>query len=93
MLRSCSAGSPRSPRVLELAGIGGDEFGRPVRSYLNGRLTHQVLPMLRSEETWQHPLVAGAFDADLRNRLLAAVDRLPGFRRRGGADADRRGAR
>jgi hypothetical protein len=68
-----------SPRVLELAGIGGSEFGRPVRSYLNGRLTHQVLPMLRSEQTWQHPLVAGAFDADLRNRLLAAVDRLPGF--------------
>ena len=68
-----------SPAVRELAGIGGTPAGRPVRGYLNGRLTHQILPMLRSEEIWQHPLVAGAFDAELRRRLLDAADQLPRY--------------
>jgi thiamine kinase-like enzyme len=35
--------------------------------------------MLCSEEIWQHPLVAPAFDADLRRRLLDAADQLPRY--------------
>ena len=38
--------------------------------------------MLRDEGIWQHPLVAGAFDDELRARLLAAADRRRGVRRR-----------
>lgn len=68
-----------SPAVRELASVGGNPDGRPVRGYLDGRLAHQILPMLRGEEIWQHPLVATAFDADLRHRLLVAADRLPGY--------------
>jgi len=68
-----------SPAVRELAGIGGNPDGRPVRGYLQGRLFLQILPMLRSEEIWQHPLVAPAFDADLRRRLLDAADQLPRY--------------
>src|SRR5664279_4463648 len=68
-----------SPAVRELAGIGGNPDGRPVRGYLQGRLTHQILPMLRSEAIWQHPLVAPAFDAELRRRLLDAADQLPRY--------------
>lgn len=62
------------PGVRALARIGSREWD--VRSYVDGRLGHQVLPILGDEGIWHHPLVAGAF-ADLRPRLLAAVDRLP----------------
>ena len=50
-----------------------------VRRYGHGRLEHQVLPALRSEGLWDHPLVAPAFDSALRDRLLAAADALPGY--------------
>lgn len=63
-----------SERVRERAGVG--RFPWSVRDYLEGRLTHQVLPMLRSEEIWQHPLVAGAFDDELRGRMRRAADRV-----------------
>jgi hypothetical protein len=62
------------PGVRALARIGSAEWD--VRSYVDGRLGHQVLPILGDEGVWQHPLVAGPF-ADLRARLLAAVDALP----------------
>ncbi|TQK71503.1 MULTISPECIES: phosphotransferase [unclassified Nocardioides] len=62
------------PGVRALARIGSREWD--VRSYVDGRLGHQVLPILGDEGVWRHPLVAGAF-ADLRPRLLAAVDALP----------------
>lgn len=62
------------PGIRAMARIGSDEWD--VRSYVDGRLGHQVLPVLGDEGIWHHPLVAGAF-ADLRPRLLAAVDRLP----------------
>jgi len=62
-----------SPTVAELADVGHD--GWTVADYLHGRLTHQVVPMLRDPDVWHHPLVAGAFDAELRDRLLAAADR------------------
>ena len=47
------------------------------RAYAGGRLAHQVLPALRSDEVWAHPLVAAAFDDALRVRLLAAADGVP----------------
>ena len=62
-----------SPRVAERAGVGGHSFH--VRDYVNGRLRMQVLPMLRDDGIWHHPLVTGAFDAALRKRLLDAADR------------------
>ncbi len=64
-----------SPRVLELAGVGGHDFH--VRDYLHGRLEIQVLPMLHDPRIWAHPLVAESFDADLRRRLLATAERAP----------------
>jgi hypothetical protein len=68
-----------SPAVQELASIGERERSWPVRSYVEGRLGVQVVPMLRAEELWHHPLIAAAFDPDLRARLLAAADRLPEY--------------
>jgi len=68
-----------SPAVRDVAAIGGTPDARPVRGYLEGRLSHQILPMLRADEVWQHPLVASAFDPELRRRLLAAADRLPQY--------------
>ncbi|MCW2846963.1 MAG: hypothetical protein JWR90_937 [Marmoricola sp.] len=62
-----------SPRTVELAGVG--EFDFALTDYLEGRLRHQVLPMLADQGLWSHPLVAPAFDPGLRERLLAAADR------------------
>ncbi|MGZ4611232.1 MAG: hypothetical protein ACXV2H_13320, partial [Actinomycetes bacterium] len=64
-----------SPTVRPLAALGKDDV---VRSYAHGRLTHQVLPALRDESLWAHPLVAQSF-AGLRARTMAAVDALPGL--------------
>jgi hypothetical protein len=60
-----------SPGVAELADVGRD--GWTVADYLHGRLTHQVIPMLRDPDVWRHPLM-GPFDAGLRDDLLAAAD-------------------
>lgn len=62
-----------SPRVRERADVG--QFEWTVRDYLHGRLTHQVIPLVRDAEVWQHPLTARAFDDTLRSRLQAAADR------------------
>jgi hypothetical protein len=62
-----------SPRVAELAGVGEHDWS--VHSYLHGRLLNQVLPMLADPGIWQHPLVAGAFDDELRGRLDKAAAR------------------
>ncbi|MBM0123151.1 phosphotransferase [Pimelobacter simplex] len=62
------------PGIRALALGSGQEWD--VRSYVDGRLGHQVLPILADDGVWQHPLVAGAF-TDLRPRMLAAVDELP----------------
>jgi hypothetical protein len=62
-----------SARTAQLAQISGHP--RVIRDYFDGRLSMAVLPMLRADELWQHPLVAGAFDAALRDRLLLAADR------------------
>ncbi len=46
-----------------------------IGTYHEGRLSMQVLPALREEEVWRHPLVTGAFEDGLRARLLEAADR------------------
>lgn len=61
-----------SPRVAPLAAL--DDSGWHVGLYTNGRLRLQVLPMLREDGLWRHPLIAGAFDRTLRERLLRAAD-------------------
>jgi hypothetical protein len=43
-----------------------------LNTYVTGRLEVQVVPILMSDEVWQHPLCA-AFDDDLRARLRAAA--------------------
>jgi hypothetical protein len=62
-----------SAQVMELL----DSVGHTmtIRTYHDGRLSMQVLPTVRDEGVWQHPLVAGAFDEVLHARLLAAADR------------------
>ncbi len=64
-----------SPRIAALGDVG--RFGWNVGTYLAGRLGGQVLPMLRDERLWQHPLVVAAFEPALRTRLLAAADSAP----------------
>lgn len=64
-----------SPAVRPFANISGHAWD--LREYLHGRLVNQVLPVLRSDEVWHHPVIAPAFDAELRGRLLAAADRAP----------------
>ncbi len=64
-----------SPRVAPLAGVG--EKAITMRDYASGRLYNQVLPMLRDDGIWQHPLVAATFGDDLRVRMRAAADRVP----------------
>ena len=63
-----------SPTVAPLANVG--DFEWSVRTYAFGRLGLQVLPVLRSDDVWQHPAIAAAFDTDLRDRLRAAADRV-----------------
>jgi hypothetical protein len=65
-----------SATVRPLRPLGGSAV---VRGYGHGRLEYQVLPMLRDDRLWSHPVVAPAFGSDLRDRLLQAADALPGF--------------
>ena len=65
-----------SPSVAPLQAVGNRDV---VRRYADGRVAHQVLPALRSNELWAHPLVAGAFSAELRARLLEAAQSLTGL--------------
>jgi hypothetical protein len=68
-----------SPSVRELASIGEQARSWPVRSYVDGRLSVQILPMVRGDEIWRHPLVAASFDPELRERMRAAADRVPTY--------------
>lgn len=61
-----------SPSVAGLARIA--SHPGTVRDYLDGRLRYMVLPALHNDATWEHPLVSGAFDDDLRRRLLTLAD-------------------
>ena len=63
-----------SPAVAPLAVVGGLEWD--VGMYLHGRVALQVVPMLHDDGLWQNPLVAAAFEPDLRARLRRAADRI-----------------
>ena len=52
---------------------------RTVREYANSRVAIQIVPALRGDELWAHPLVAEHFGPELRGRLLQLVDALPGL--------------
>ena len=60
---------------VNAAAVTREDPGR-VRAYAEGRVAHQVLPLLHSD-VWSHPLVAPAFGAPLRARVLTAADALP----------------
>jgi hypothetical protein len=64
-----------SASVRDLAGVGHFEWS--IHNYLSGRLDIQVLPLLHDPGVWEHPLIARAFDDELRARLLHAADRAP----------------
>lgn len=66
-----------SPDVRPLARVGDVDGKRTVRAYAEGRVAVQIVPALRSDELWNHPLVAGTFDDQLRMDLLGAADALP----------------
>lgn len=65
-----------SPEVAPLADVGGHPF--TVRDYFEGRFTYQVLPMLRADDLWRHPLLA-PFGDGLREQMLAAAERMPAY--------------
>ncbi len=50
-----------------------------MQTYFEGRLCVQVIPAVRDDGLWQHPLVAEAFDDDLHRRLLDAADRAGAY--------------
>ena len=60
--------------VGRAAGRALDDSGWHVGQYAIGRLRLHVLPMLRDDGLWRHPLIAEAFDRELRDRLLRAAD-------------------
>lgn len=57
-----------SPRVgaCEVRGTSRQE----VRAYFEGRIVHQVMPVLDTDGVWAAPLLSGAFDGALRERML-----------------------
>jgi hypothetical protein len=61
-----------SPAVAPLASLRDVEWNLGI--YESGRLRVQVVPMLMSDEIWQHPLCS-AFDPELRDRMRAAAAR------------------
>ncbi|WP_322938569.1 phosphotransferase [Nocardioides bizhenqiangii] len=61
-----------TPGIRALVDLGGHAVG--VRSYVDGRLAHQVLPVLREESVWDHPLAAPF--GPLRERVRAAADQV-----------------
>jgi hypothetical protein len=63
-----------SPALAPFADLRDIEWS--MNTYATGRLAVQVVPMLMSDELWQHPLCA-AFDEELRARLrVAAADSM-----------------
>ena len=63
-----------SAAVAPLRALGSHDV---VRGYAHGRLAHQVVPALRDPRLWEHPLVADAFEPELRARIEAAADAGP----------------
>ena len=78
-------GLPRYARAAELLGRlaarrrapAGMPPSNGTRVYVAGRIGEGVIPALREDATWDHPLVAPAADANLRADLLKLADRAP----------------
>ncbi len=69
-----------SAEVAELARVGELDLGpRTIATYADGRLAGQVAPLLRSGALWRVPWIAEAFEPALRERLVAALDEVPGW--------------
>ena len=66
-----------SEQVRPCAHVGHGQDQHVVRGYFHGRVAHQLVPALRDDGLWRHPLLAGPSWAELRGRLLDAVDALP----------------
>ena len=66
-----------SERVAPLAQI--DDHRWTVLDYLHGRFDQQVVPMLRDDELWTHPLLAHAFGDGLRDRMCDVLDQVPAW--------------
>jgi hypothetical protein len=66
-----------SPLVAERANVGGHDWH--IGHYFKGRLSAEVLPTLNDDNTWRHPLIAAAFDEQLRRRLVAAAARAAAY--------------
>ena len=71
-----------SPTLAPLADLGGHLS--TVTAYVEGRLRHQVIPMLHDDGLWAHPLLAHSFGPDLRDRMRDAAVQAP----RWGAELD-----
>jgi len=65
-----------SPRVAPLGALG--EVPDVPRMYYYGRFTGQVLPALRDDACWAHPVVAAGFDDRLRDDMRAAAEGIEG---------------
>jgi hypothetical protein len=65
-----------SERVAPLAELGA--VPDVPRAYYVGRFQEQVLPALRDDGIWRHPVVAAAFDDRLRDDMRAAAEGLAG---------------
>ncbi len=61
-----------SERVSPLGAIG--EVPDVARMYYGSRFRGQVLPALHDDDLWAHPLMAAAFDRQLRDDMRAAAD-------------------
>ena len=65
-----------SPQVRPLASLGEQDHRRSVREYADGRLAVQIVPLLRDDEFWQHPVLAAEFGERLRARMVAHLDHV-----------------
>ena len=68
-----------SERVRPLASVGEGDRRRTARDYVDGRLTVQVVPMLRDDRLWAHPVLRATFGEELRTRLLAQVEAVDAY--------------
>lgn len=66
-----------SSEVGPLAQI--DDHQWTVRDYVHGRFMQQVVPMLRDDGLWNHPLLDRAFGPTLRARMVDALEFVPGW--------------
>lgn len=65
-----------SSDVAPLAGVG--DFEWHVMTYVAGRLLHDVVPTVMSQEAWARPAVSSAF-GDLQDRMRSACGRLADY--------------